>query len=140
MLKFALCSILLMPLVIAQRPHHQNNTSGNSTLPNNTAPTNRTQPGNTTIPTNNTQNATNNTQPVISPPYVAFNGNCFACVNRGYKYCDRDLLCYPQNSTDNCTKGTFLDANSGCPIKNFCNLTETSFRGVLMLEDLKQQA
>lgn len=164
MLKFALCCMLLMPLVIAQR--HQNSTvpTTNTTVPTNrtqpsnstvitnqTIPTNRTQPSNTTvitnttnttnntIPTNTTQNSTtpNNTQPVIIPPYVAYNGNCFACVNKGFKYCDRDLLCYPLNTTSNCTKGTFLDANSGCPIKNFCNLTETSYRGVILLDDIK---
>lgn len=163
MLKFALCCMVLMPMVIAQR--HQNSTvpttnttiltnktqpSNTTVITNNTIPTNNTQPSNTTvitnttnntIPTNTTQNSTNSntTQPVIIPPYVAFNGNCFACVNKGFKYCDRDLLCYPLNTTSNCTKGTFLDANSGCPIKNFCNLTETSYRGVILLDDLKPQ-
>ena len=112
----------------------QNSTAGNQTIPatngtinNNTIIANNTMTNNTIA--NNTKanititNITTTNQTVVPPPPPSLNGNCFACVSRGNKYCDRDNICYPQNTTQNCTSGKFLDLESGCPIRNYCNLT-----------------
>ena len=42
------------------------------------------------------------------------------------------------NTTQNCTRGKYLDLESGCPIQNYCNMTEITARGVILLEDLSR--
>jgi hypothetical protein len=116
----------------------QNSTAGNQTIPRNSTIVNNTIITNTTIANNTIPNNSTTNRTVVIPPVLNLNGNCFACVSRGNKYCDRDNICYPQNTTQNCTSGKFLDLESGCPIRNYCNLTTIPTRGVLMLEDLKQ--
>ena len=100
----------------------QNSTAGNQTIPGDGTVANNTLANNTTANITIT-NITITNQTVVPPPAPSLNGNCFACVSRGNKYCDRDNICYPQNTTQNCTSGKFLDLESGCPIRNFCNLT-----------------
>lgn len=52
-----------------------------------------------------------------------YNGNCFACVNRGFMYCESTQGCYANLTSQTCTTGRILDIDSGCPILDYCNTT-----------------
>ena len=73
-------------------------------------------------------------QPVAIAQY---DGNCFACVNRGFMYCESRQECWGNLTSQNCTTGRILDMESGCPILNYCNTTIIETRGVITLENLK---
>ena len=72
----------------------QNSTAGNQTIPGDGTVANNTLANNTTANITIT-NITITNQTVVPPPAPSLNGNCFACVSRGNKYCDRDNICYP---------------------------------------------
>ena len=59
----------------------------------------------------------------VDQAVAQYNGNCFACVNRGFKYCETRQECFGNVTSLNCTNGRILDMDSGCPILNYCNTT-----------------